>query len=79
MFNSRASRVVRMSISSFKYCHGCDGYNCDEIKGCAYPDLRHVVASQQPSACNYYDVLEDYESPELINVATYADYFVEWE
>lgn len=38
-----------MTNSAFQYCDGCDGYNCDEDKGCSYPDPRPVAAPQQPA------------------------------
>ena len=42
-----------MTNSAFHYCNGCDGYDCDEDKGCSYPDPRPVVAPQQPALSDY--------------------------
>ncbi len=29
--------MLTRAAEPFKYCDGCDGYNCDTEKGCAYP------------------------------------------
>lgn len=38
-----------MTNSAFHYCNGCDGYDCDEDKGCSYPGPRPVAAPQHPA------------------------------
>lgn len=59
-----------MTNSAFQYCDGCDGYDCDEDKGCSYPDPRPVAAPQQPARGadafrNMFAILHNLETSDL--------------
>lgn len=59
-----------MTNSAFQYCAGCDGYDCDEDKGCSYPDPRRVVVQQQPAHKadafrNIFAILHNLWEPDL--------------